>query len=155
EYWYGDFSAMPVYEDPHDQTCQIMAVVVVQDITERVRADAQLRWLKMENIRLRRFAAKATEGRDDFISVAGNELRTPVVGLRLYTKLLADSVTSPDNFRAASLRDAIRAVDEESTKLLQLVNRILDIANLGDSQFTLRRRKIDLAHLTRGVTTAV
>src|SRR5205085_5516073 len=109
------------------------------------------RWLENENIRLRRFAAEAVSLRDDFLSVAGHELKTPVVGMRLFAQLLGDKLNQPETLDTEHLYQVIQAFDEESTKLLQLVNRLLDATQISNQQFRLERKFVDMARLVREV----
>ena len=117
------------------------SVTVVQDITDRKRAEAELR--------------EAVQARDEFLSIASHELRTPVTALELnLTSILPLArsgrlATDGQEKLAGKLERAARQVDRLST----LVNSLLDVTRITASRLSLCPVDVDLAELVRSVVT--
>jgi signal transduction histidine kinase len=94
---------------------------------------------------------RAEEVRDEFLSVAAHELKTPLTSLRGFAQLLLgqmDEGRSPD---PQHLQMALGAIDRQSEKLARLVSQLLDISRLQAGQLVLERRPADLVPLLRSV----
>lgn len=104
------------------------------------------------NARAYRAAKDAARLREEFITVAGHELRTPLAALQLQlesVKSAADSgalVSSPEKF-AARLDKAFANV----RKLTRLIDGLLDVSRLSSGRLVLERAPMDLAALVRAV----
>jgi PAS domain S-box-containing protein len=115
------------------------AVAVVQDITDRKRAEAELR--------------EAVQARDEFLSIASHELRTPVTALELnLTSVLPLVRNGRQNGDAGEkisgkLERAARQVD----RLASLINSLLDVTRITAGRLTLCPVDIDLAELVGSV----
>jgi len=95
---------------------------------------------------------RAEEVRDEFLSVAAHELKTPLTSLRGFAQLLmrqaGESVVPP------RLRPALEAVDRQSAKLGMLVAQLLDVSRLEAGQLSIEPRMTDVVSLVRGVASA-
>lgn len=87
-------------------------------------------------------AAAAVAVRDDFLSVASHELRTPLSALRLQVELLARK--SDDEARTA-------AVERQTSRLVKLVDELLDVSRLSQGRLTLSPEPTSLAACAREV----
>ena len=117
------------------------SVAVVQDITDRKRAEAELR--------------EAVQARDEFLSIASHELRTPVTALELNITSILPMMRArrgtgevPDKM-TGKLERAARQVD----RLAALINSLLDVTRITAGRLSLCPIEIDLAELMRGVVT--
>src|SRR5205823_6017129 len=85
--------------------------------------------LAIDNSRLYREARAAVSIRDEFLSIAAHELKTPITSLRGYAQLLAREFdrgqTSPERARRAA-----HTVQVQSDKLARLVSQLLDVSRL-------------------------
>jgi signal transduction histidine kinase len=92
--------------------------------------------------------------RDDFLSVASHELKTPLTPLQLRLQMLRREAQDP-SLPADRLRERVgRAVDGAEAqvhKLATLVNDLLDVARIGAGKLRLERTRVDLAVLVREV----
>ncbi|MDP9375278.1 MAG: HAMP domain-containing histidine kinase, partial [Chloroflexota bacterium] len=89
--------------------------------------------------------------RDQFLSIASHELRTPVTSVQGYTELLlrAHARGWPDPARTARY---LQALEGGTKRLAALTQDLLDVSRLHSGQFPLRSRPFDLAALAaRGV----
>jgi signal transduction histidine kinase len=120
-------------------------VTVAVDLTEQVAARQHAEHLAEE---LRR----AVEARDQFLSVAAHELRTPLTALRLQVQMLARSLARQDQLTPAELLQRVERADGQVTRMVELVETLLDVTRLQGARLDLHLDDIDLAQLVRDVT---
>lgn len=95
----------------------------------------------------------ALRARDEFLSIASHELRTPIAALKLQLQLL-DRRAPPNSDRvlpSAELRSALDLTRRQVEALALLVNELLDISKIQLGRFALHVEDVDLAKLVRGV----
>ena len=106
--------------------------------------------LGIDAARLYREAQTAVRARDEFLSVASHELRTPVTGIKGYAQALRRAHErgrlGPDR-----LAHGLRVVDESASRLVTLTNDLLDVSRIRLGQLPLHPRPLDLAALARAV----
>lgn len=123
----------------------------VATLMERRRAEHhRLELLREQAARAR--AEAAIQARDEFLSVAVHELRTPVAALRAYSQLLArklDRLDSDDSRQ--HLRDGINTFAEQTEKLTRLLGDLMDVSRLGAGKLVIELRECDLAAIVRDV----
>jgi signal transduction histidine kinase len=102
--------------------------------------------LAIDNARLYREAQDAIRLRDEFLSIASHELRTPIAGLKLISEGFAtrDAVPSAPEFgKVMSL------IARQSQRLATLVNDLLDVAQIPAGNLVLRPEPVELAGLVK------
>ncbi len=117
-------------------------LTLVEDLAARAA-------LAVENARLYREAREAVRKRDDFLSVASHELKTPLTSLKLTVAALereASRVGTPETFRARLDR-----IQTQSTRLAGLVDQLLDVSRMSAGKLVLDLEPIDLAELAAEV----
>lgn len=107
--------------------------------------------LAVDNARLFREAQQAIQKRDEFLSVAAHELKTPITSLRGFAQLLARRLDRDRPVSADQLRRAIGTIDLQSRKLAHLIGQLLDVTRLDAGRLTLDRTPADVAALVRRV----
>lgn len=93
-------------------------------------------------------AETALQVRDEFLSVAAHELKTPLTGLRanaqmIVWKLRKDGVETP-----AWLNNALRIIDQQSDRLARLIEQVLDLSRLDQEKLVMARKPTDLTTMT-------
>ena len=102
--------------------------------------------MAIEDARAYGAATEAVRLRDDFLSVAGHELKTPLSALRLQIQLLARWVRSPE--RAAEPPSAWPRPSAAPSGWVALVDELLDAGRITAGRLKLEREETDLAVLT-------
>lgn len=92
-------------------------------------------------------AEAATQARDDFLSVAAHELKTPVTGLRAMAQILARKLQKGDMRGPSWLTDGLRTIDQQSDRLTRLIGQLLDVSRLDRETQPPERTATDLADL--------
>jgi signal transduction histidine kinase/CHASE1-domain containing sensor protein len=102
----------------------------------------------VDTARLYRRAQEAVTARDEFLSIASHELKTPLTSLMLH----ADSLRSEGARRAPEQIAAKAEVIRRSVdRLARLVTSLLDISRIGAGRLDLDVEDVDLADLAREV----
>ncbi|MBS2029022.1 MAG: PAS domain-containing protein [Deltaproteobacteria bacterium] len=97
--------------------------------------------MALESAMLYREAQGAIGMRDDFLSVASHELRTPVTALRLALQALARM--APSLPEAAS--KLVRAAERYELRLSKLIDTLLDVTRLEGRKLALELEEVDLS----------
>ncbi len=92
---------------------------------------------------------QAVDARDEFLSVASHELKTPLTALRLQVQALQRSVMrAPDQqFSGEQLRARFDAADRQVQRLVQLIDALLDVSRLQRGPVAPDVTELDLAAL--------
>ncbi|HEY3356983.1 MAG TPA: PAS domain-containing sensor histidine kinase [Polyangia bacterium] len=119
-------------------------VVFARDVTERTRAEE-------ERARLFAETQRAVRLREEFLSIAAHELRTPVTSLQLAVQSLERVARAGPltDARVAFIGRAVEIAARQSRRLTQLVAALLDISRVQAGRFVLTREPVDLGALVR------
>ena len=143
----GDSEFEAIYAPSIDSRGRIDGVISVAfDITDRTRAEAQLRAAAEAQTRLVEELREADRRKNDFIAVLSHELRNPLSAIQSGLYLL-------DRVSAASERErrAIDILQRQVTQLTRLVDDLLDVSRITRDRIQLQRASLDLAQLVRTV----
>jgi signal transduction histidine kinase len=92
--------------------------------------------------------------RDEFLSVAAHELKTPLTSLRGFAQLGVRQLDANGRLDPAMARLALEGIDRQSDKLGRLVSRLLEVSRFDAGQFSLHREDTDLVRLVTEVIQA-
>ena len=109
------------YYDPSGAPARMVGTVV--DVTERHRAEAELRTAWAEAEQARRGAEAANSAKNDFLSRMSHELRTPLNAVLGFAQLLEMDATDEQKASVVHIRRA-------GAHLLGLIDEVLDIARI-------------------------
>jgi signal transduction histidine kinase len=90
--------------------------------------------------------------RDEFLSVASHELKTPITSIKAFAQLMKGKDEVVSNPLVAR---GLRSIVDQSDRLTALVNSLLDVSRLESGQLELERERIDLAELAQDVAAQV
>ncbi len=120
---------------------ELYAIAAVRDVTERKQVE--------ERARLFRRAQEEVRERDEFLSIASHELRTPVTALQLQLQLLQRAAGKRGTTGAGVLAHKVDALERQCRRIAVLVNELLDVSRLRLGRLDLRHEELDLADVAR------
>jgi PAS domain S-box-containing protein len=113
-------------------------VALVHDLTDRKRAEEAVR--------------NAVRLRDEFLSVASHELKTPVTPLSLKLQTLArEAAAQPESPFVLKVRAHVEAGRKQIKRLADLIGDLLDVSRISSGQMKLQWEPMDFAAVTREV----
>ena len=138
------------YTSQTNEEDRLRAIVLLQqqaralaaEIAERTRAQQSLRQCEAE-------LAKAIAARDEFLSVAAHELKTPITSLRAYAQLLLREAARQRETVPERFEFALKTIELQTGKLNHLIVRLLDRAEIDDGKLRIQPVRTDLVGLIR------
>jgi PAS domain S-box-containing protein len=112
---------------------------VTRDLTERRQMEEGL--LQLAQTR------EALRLRDEFLSIASHELKTPITTLQLQLQSVRERIEALDQRVVSKVDRATRS----SEQLAQLVDSLLDVSRIATGRFELKPERFDLAESVREV----
>ncbi|RKG90826.1 sensor histidine kinase [Corallococcus terminator] len=101
----------------------------------------------LENARLFHDAQSAVRLRDEFLSVASHELKTPLTSLILQHNLIGRSLEVAG--QAGPVMGRLTTAQRQVLRLTALVDNLLDVSRLSLGKLALERAEVDLVQVTR------
>ena len=117
-------------------------IAVVQDVTERRRAEAALREASRAAAAARDAAEAANAAKGQFLSTMSHELRTPLNAIGGYTDLLTLGLRGP---LTDAQRQDLERVRLANQHLMSLVTDVLNFARVDAGQIEFRPADVELA----------
>ncbi|MEA2514000.1 MAG: hypothetical protein QOJ59_3487 [Thermomicrobiales bacterium] len=114
----------------------------MHDVTQQRRMEEELRERNRE-------LSAAVAARDEFLSVAAHELKTPITSLRIFAQLLLRDARRGVGTAPERLESALTAIELQTSKLNGLLTRLLDTAQIEAGLVRLDPVRTDLAALVR------
>ncbi len=102
----------------------------------------------VENARLYEEAQRAIMLRDQFLSIAAHELKTPITALKGYAGLL-QRMAGTDSMLNERSRRGLDIIQQETTRLNRLVDLLLDISRIQSGRLELDQQPVDLVALAQ------
>ena len=102
--------------------------------------------LAIENAHLYREAQNAIGIRDDFISIASHELKTPITSLKMYTQVLQKQFAKRGE---ESVSRSLAKMDAQLNKLTLLIGDLLNVTKIELGQLAFQEEAFDLNEVVR------
>jgi PAS domain S-box-containing protein len=102
--------------------------------------------IALDNAYLYRQAQAAAQLRDQFLSIASHELKTPLTALLGYAQLL-ERRTAEEGLLPARDQHALAVIVAQAARLNKLIATLLDISRIDQEQLQLNRALVDIAGL--------
>lgn len=112
---------------------------VATDMTEHVRAE---------------LAENAVHARDEFLSIAAHELKTPLTGLRGFAQILLTYLRSATPVSPERIQRALGQIERQTGKVNRLVDQLLDVTRLEGGRLVLDRQISNLSQIVLDVVNA-
>jgi signal transduction histidine kinase len=103
----------------------------------------------LENAKLFEEAREAVRARDEFLSIASHELKTPITAMKLRTELELRRLQfgDPETTNCDYLRKFLSSTNRQLDQLSSLVDTMLDISKIVHGKLTLEKRAVNLSDL--------
>lgn len=132
----------------HQETKDTHILSVVRDITENKKMDIHREELFKKERAARIGAEKSIHMRDDFLSVASHELKTPLTPIRMQIQLvLRDLKLVTNKIPVAPMIKHLEEADKQFSRFLKLVDNLLDVSRISGDRLILAYEKINLTNL--------
>jgi PAS domain S-box-containing protein len=119
-------------------------IVSIKDVTERNKAQEERAALLAAELALCE--------RDDFLSMASHELRSPLSALKLYVQTIREELKTGNLERAiAKLPDRLERVQKQADRIEALISRIMSVSSVAQGNIKLDPQPVDLSALTSAV----
>lgn len=90
---------------------------------------------------------EATKMRDEFISIASHELKTPLTSLKLQTQMTRRQITRPETFNYEKIQKQLDYTINQIDRLNKLVDDMLDISRISTGKLNLQKTTLNLSSL--------
>ncbi len=125
-------------------------ITVVQDVSERVIAERELRAQITTAEEARITAEEASRVKDEFLATLSHEIRTPLNAVLGWTRILRSR--EPD---AQMVARAIEVIDRNASAQLTLISDMLDMARITTGKARMEVTDVDLAVVVSAAIDAV
>ncbi len=136
-----------------DRTLGVLTLVTAESRRPYTEADVRLAEDlacraagAMDNARLYREAQDAVQMRDQFLSIAAHELKTPLTSMLGYTQLVQRRTQREGTLNERDQR-ALRLVADQTERLNRMVASLLDLSRLETGQLSIDQTPVDLGAL--------
>jgi excisionase family DNA binding protein len=130
---------------------QRKATQLETEIAERARAEQQLRLALAAEREARAATETALRIREEFLSIAAHELKTPITSLRASAQLAQRRLARETPVKPERVTSALTTVVSQAGKLTRLIDQLLDLSRLETGKLALERESTDLAGLAAQV----
>ena len=108
--------------------------------------------LAVDAARLYAEAQRAILVREDFLSIAGHELKTPLTALSLQLQALRRRIDKPGGVQdGPRILASVEVIERQVSRLTTLVRQLLDVSRLAAGRLELELDRFDLVELSREV----
>jgi excisionase family DNA binding protein len=128
-------------------TLQQQARSLEAEIEERKTMEDRLRVSLAAEQAARESAEAALHLRDEFVSIASHELKTPLTTLSGHTQLMLRRFNREGHLDPERVVTSLRAINSQADKLTRLLGHLLDISRLEEGKLCLEPQPTDLAAL--------
>ena len=114
---------------------------------------AELEGIARENARLYEVAQTALRAREDFLSIASHELKTPLTALHLQLEMAQQKMGRGDLLQRPpdGIARALEASARQVARLTRLVEELLDVSRIKGGKLTFVFARVELSEVVRDV----
>lgn len=114
---------------------------------------AQLRQRRLEQLtsllsKQKEHLLALNRAKDEFISVASHQLRTPATGVKQYLGMIQDGYAGDD---MAKIKQMLKVAYDSNERQLKIIDDLLKVANVDAGRLVVKRESCDLSALVRDV----
>ena len=119
-------------------------ITVIEDVSERVRNEREMRRQIIESESARATAENALRTKDEFLANLSHEIRTPLNAVIGWTRILLGRKCDSD-----TVERALRVIDRNAAAQAKLIEDMLDMARIVSGKLRLNLGPVDLTTATR------
>jgi signal transduction histidine kinase/CheY-like chemotaxis protein len=123
-----------------DDESVIGTVTTLEDISDRLAKEAELRKQIEVQKMARMIAEKAVRAKDEFLSTVSHEIRNPLNAVLGWTRILIDREEVDEEMLAR----ALRIIDRNATMQARMIDDLLDVARIASGKLRLEMQPVDL-----------
>lgn len=127
-----------------DGEAVIGTVTTVEDISDRLASEAELRRQIAVQQAARVTAERALRIKDEFLSTVSHEIRTPLNAVLGWTRILIDR----KDLDPQTLSRALRIIDRNAAAQARMIDDLLDVARIAGGKLRLEMQPVSLAAVT-------
>jgi len=124
-------------------------ITIVEDVTERVVSERELRSQILVAERARAIAEDASQLKDDFLATLSHEIRTPLNAVMGWSRILRNKVD------VKSRDHALDVIERNAAAQLRLVEDLLDMARVISGKLRLDVKAVDIRPLVQAAVDVV
>ena len=123
------------------------------DITARRDAEAALRQRTDQLTEAQKHLEKALKTRDEFLSIASHELKTPLTSIRLQTQSIRMAIAKgkPEVYSPERVNRLVEQTDKQTLRLTRLVEDMLDISRVRSGRLKIEAEQFDFCEMVKEV----
>ncbi|HEY1307583.1 MAG TPA: ATP-binding protein [Vicinamibacterales bacterium] len=119
----------------------IGTVTTIEDISDRLASESELR-KQIDVQRMARVTAeKAIRAKDEFLSTVSHEMRNPLNAVLGWARILIER----SDVDPAVLSRAVRAIERNASALARIIDDLLDVARISSGKLRLEMHPVDLS----------
>ncbi len=134
----------------------IVAIISGQREAARIRAlaaEQEALIAKQEEQARADELAKANQLKDQFLSIASHELKTPITTIRGLAQIMLRRLSKQSDLppEQETIRTSLQKIDEQTNRLNALIEDLLDLTSIRAGKIPLQLKRCDLGEVCRGV----
>ncbi len=110
--------------------------------------------LAVDNARLYEESQRAIGIRDEFMSVAAHELKTPITSLRGFAQITLRHLEKTTDVDTDRIARALKSIDQQSEKLSRLVTQLLSVSRIQSGRLVVDQEQLDFVRVVEEVVTS-
>lgn len=128
----------------------IGTITVIEDVSDRLITEAQLRGQIISVEKARAQAEDASRAKDDFLATLSHEIRTPLSAVLGWVHLL--KAREPD---MATVKRAVEVIERNARSQLTLISDMLDMARISSGKLRIEMTAVDMAAIAQSAIDAI
>lgn len=132
--WIASYSGSPVLDSNGKL---ILGVLTVRDVTAKLDSEAKL--------------IAAVNSRDDFLSIASHELKTPLTSLKLQIQSAIRKISKNKDLTKVEMDDLLDKNEAQVNRLARLIDDMLDLTRVQSGKLSYNFQENDLSLILREV----
>src|SRR5437660_4600487 len=133
-----------------------IALIVAQReraMLNSIAAEQELQSYALELEDVNQKLKDANQTKDNFLSIASHELKTPITSIRGQTQLMLRRLSRQQELspEMAAVNTTLEKINTQTDRLTSLINDLMDVSSIRTGKLALRKQQCDIRELCRQV----